>query len=228
MALSDDELSALVREHATHYSASERLRADVRTQIALADAGRSTPLPRRWWWQRLVPGGLELSWRTAVASFALGVAATLIVLPLWRAQDFGNALERELVGDHVRSMQGDRLVQVESSDRHAVKPWFQGRLDYAPPVLDLREDGFPLRGGRVEDVRGEKVAALVYMSDKHVMNLFLWPSKDRLAPQHQVDRGFNLVRWSDGAMQYWIVSDVEHAQIERFIAAWQRRAEVHR
>jgi anti-sigma factor RsiW len=224
MALSDDELSALIRDHATRHTAGDRLRADVRTQIALADAGRSTARPRGWW-QRLVPGGLAFGWRTAVASFALGVAATLLVLPLWRTQDLGNALERELIGDHVRSMQGDRLVQVESTDRHTVKPWFQGRLDYAPPVIDLQADGFPLRGGRVEDVRGEKVAALVYMSDKHVMNVFVWPGTDKkLAPHSQVDRGFNVVHWSDGAMQYWIVSDVEHAQIERFVAAWQRRA----
>jgi anti-sigma factor RsiW len=120
------------------------------------------------------------------------------------------------VADHVRVLKTGQLFQVASSDRHTVKPWFQGKLDYAPPVVDLEADGFPLLGGRVEQVAGGPVAALAYKSKLHIVNVFVWPTDSKIQPQLTQRSGFNLQHWSDGAMQVWVVSDLEAVEMERF------------
>ncbi len=216
MTTEDNELSALIREHATRYNASDALRANVRTQIAIAAAGREAP-------RRGAGKGWQVfGWRAASVGFAFGIAAALLMMPVWRGLDLGDSLEKELVADHVRSLQIGGLTQVASSDRHTVKPWFQGRLDYAPTVFDLQSDGFPLVGGRIEHVRGQSVATLTYMRRLHVMNVFEWPADGGpQEPRRYTRRGFNIVHWADGSMQYWIVSDVEAAEIDRFVQAWR-------
>jgi len=218
----DDELSALIRRHATRHRAGDELRAGIRTQVALADAGRSErPKAMRWRW-----GGF--GWRSAAAGFAAGLLAAWLVVPALRSVEIGSSLPDELVADHVRALQVGPLTEVVSSDRHTVKPWFQGRLDYAPPVFDLADQGFPLSGGRVEHVRGRAVAALAYTHNRHVVDVFVWPGDAVSAPSRVQRKGFNVVRWSDGAMQVWVVSDADRAEIERFAQAWQRRAEAAR
>jgi anti-sigma factor RsiW len=132
-------------------------------------------------------------------------------------------LDAELVAAHVRALQVGPLAEVVSTDRHLVKPWFQGRLDYAPPVFDLATEGFPLTGGRVEHVRGDPVATLAYARNRHVIDLTVWPSAARTAPTHGVRRGFNLVHWADGSMQYWAVSDLERGELENFAQLWIER-----
>jgi anti-sigma factor RsiW len=102
-------------------------------------------------------------------------------------------------------------------------PWFQGKLDYAPPVADLDADGFPLLGGRIEQQAGQPVAALAYASRLHTINVFVWPSKTEQTPQRLARSGFNLLHWSDGSMQVWVVSDLEAAEIERFGERWRSR-----
>ena len=114
--------------------------------------------------------------------------------------------------------------KVSSSDRHTVKPWFQGRLDYAPPVPDLSAKGFPLLGGRVEHVAGMAVAALAYVRNQHIINVFVWPADHDQAPQVALRKGFNLQHWSDGGMQVWVVSDVEAGEVEHFSVAWRGQA----
>ena len=220
MKLDDEDLSALIRQHATHHSAPDSLRAGIRTQVALADAARaSRPLPmRKPWWQ-------AISWRSATAGAAFGMALTLllstVIVPQFEAQLTRPTLEDELIGDHVRSMGLGPLIEVASSDRHTVKPWFQGKLDYAPPVPDLSATGFPLLGGRVERVGGKAVAALAYARDRHIINVFVWPAGRGQAPQVAVRKGFNLQHWSDSAMQVWVVSDVEAGEVEHFSVAWR-------
>ena len=216
MNLDDQELSSLIKQHATRHAASDGLRAGIGTQLALAEAGRTaaTPTP---------PRRFSFGWRSAAIGFAFGIVCSTFVLPLAQHLDFARQLESELVAEHVRALKIGPLVAVASSDHHTVKPWFQGRLDYAPPVLDLASEGFPLMGGRVEQVRGNAVAALAYSRNQHVIDVFVWPSGARQAPMLSTRRGFNVLHWSDGAMQYWAVSDVDRSELEGFAGHWQQR-----
>jgi len=225
MSTEDDDLSALIRQHATRHAAPDGLRASIRTQVALEDA-RRIPLPaaprsadappRRSWF--------TFGWGTASASFALGMLCMALLVPLAQRMNFGEPLDADLVADHVRALQTGSIAEVTSSDRHTVKPWFQGRLDYAPPVIDLAGDGFPLVGGRIEHVRGQVVATLAYTRNRHVVDLFVWPSSERKPAVRQVRRGFNVMHWADGSMQYWAVSDMDREEIESFARLWQQRA----
>lgn len=220
MNLDDEELSALIRQHATYHAAPDSLRAGIRTQVALAEAGRTSPpaAVRIPWWR-------AFGWRSATAGAAFGMALTLVlstvVVTQFEAPWATPSLEHELVGDHVRSMGMGPLIEVASSDRHTVKPWFQGKLDFAPPVPDLSAEGFPLLGGRIDRVGGKAVAALAYMRDQHILNVFVWPADHDQAPQVAVRKGFNLQHWSEGAMQVWVVSDAEAGEVERFSVAWR-------
>ena len=221
MSLDDQDLSALIREHATRHTASDALRAGIRTQAALAEAGRSDRLPPADATRR---GRFDFGWRTASISFALGLACAFTVLPIVQRMALNGALDTELVADHVRALQGRTLTEVVSTDRHTVKPWFQGRLDYAPPVFDLAAEGFPLVGGRIEHVRGNSAATLVYSRNRHVIDMFVWPSAEQRTPVRSVRKGFNVLHWADGSMQYWAVSDLERGEMERFTQLWRDQA----
>jgi len=125
-------------------------------------------------------------------------------------------LSEAVLSNHVRSLLDDRLVDVPSSDRHTVKPWFAGRLDYSPLVKDLQSEGFILIGWRLEYLDGRRVAALVYRRRQHVINLYTWPagpSPDR--DQRVTHNGYNAIHWTGGGMVYWAVSDVAMADLER-------------
>ena len=223
MSLDDEELSAQIRRHATRYTAPDALRAGIRTQIALADAGRAARSRRRWF----DFGSLSFAhfgWRTASVSFALGLASALFVFPVAQRWNLEQPLDTELVADHVRALRTGPLTEVASSNRHTVKPWFQGRIDYAPPVFDFASEGFPLKGGRIEHVRGNTVATLAYARDLHMIDLFVWPSDTKTDPVRSVNRGFNVLHWADGSMQYWAVSDVEGAELEHFAQLWKAQA----
>lgn len=225
MTIEDDELRALIRQHATRHAAPDNLRASIRTQMALEDARRTPPTaPPRDAHERPRRGWFAFGWGTASASFALGILCTVLLLPLAQRIDLGESVDADLVTDHVRALRSGPIADVLSSDRHTVKPWFQGRLDYAPPVFDLAGDGFPLIGGRIEHVRGQAVATLAYSHNRHVLDLFVWPSGAQQQPVRQVRRGFNVVHWADGSMQYWAVSDMDRAEIEAFARAWRQRA----
>src|SRR5215470_233265 len=197
MSLDDKELSAQIRQHATRYNAPEGLRAGIRTQIALAEVGRAAR-PRRNWFGLGSLRFANFGWRTASVSFALGLASALLVLPVVQRLPVNESLDTELVADHVRALGTGPLTQVVSTNRHTVKPWFQGRIDYAPPVIDLATDGFPLKGGRIEHVRGNTVATLAYSRDLHMIDLFVWPSDAKAEPVRSVNRGFNVLYWADG------------------------------
>jgi len=229
MNADDDDLSALIRGHATRHAAPDGLRASIRTQVALEDARRAPlpapPLapeepPRRSW----LAGWFTFGWGGASASFALGMLCMALLVPLVQRVNLGEPVDADLVADHVRALQSGAVAEVLSSDRHTVKPWFQGRLDYAPPVFDLASDGFPLIGGRIEHVRGNTVAALAYGHNRHVVDLFVWPSDEHKPPERQLRRGFNVVHWADGSMQYWAVSDMDRTEIETFTRLWQQRS----
>jgi anti-sigma factor RsiW len=224
--MNDEELSALIRSSASRHQASERLGAAVRTQIALQKAARDDAVlsPKKNAIRWPVLSWFNLSWSGSLLGFAGGVVMTLaLVLTVPRLVQ-QQSLPTELVASHVRALKTGPLYEVASSDRHTVKPWFQGKLDYAPPVLDLKAEGFPLLGGRVEQVAGAPVAALAYTSQKHIVNVYVWPAQADQLPQRLQQNGFNLLHWSERAMQVWVVSDLEAGEIERFSQAWRSRA----
>ena len=125
-----------------------------------------------------------------------------------------------MVASHVRSlMLPGRDVDVASSDQHTVKPWFNGRLTFSPPVKKLDGAGFELVGGRLDYLDRQKVAALVYKRRSHVINLFVWPAADRSArpPRTLTDQGYHVIHWSEGDLTYWAVSDLNEAELREFV-----------
>jgi anti-sigma factor RsiW len=153
---------------------------------------------------------------SAMAGAIAGVALTVMVTRLTPATD---PLVADVVADHVRSLMGDHLMDVPTSDQHTVKPWLSARLDLSPVVKDFVAEGYPLAGGRLDYVEGHRAAAIVYRRDKHVINLFAFVSTERsdLPPRQESLDGFNVVRWRMDGLTYVAVSDVELSQLLGFV-----------
>ena len=193
--------------------APDDLRERVLARLRTAETA-TTPQPRmRWRFTSLRPPAF---------GFGLGAAcaAAVMLLVLSPAEQ---SLTEQVVAGHVRALQPGHLEDVPSSDQHTVKPWFDGRLDFAPPVRDLAGAGFPLKGGRLDYVGGRAVAALVYQRDKHIIDLFVWPAGSGAiaAPVSNERSGYNVVHWVQDGMNFWAVSDVEQNQLRDFAAVWQ-------
>ena len=132
----------------------------------------------------------------------------------WNA---GEIVEREIVSAHVRSLLQETPIQVASSDAHTVKPWFNGRVDFAPDVKDLTAEGFPLIGGRLDYIGERRVSAIVYRRRQHVVNVFMWPAGQSTspAPRPVVQRGYNLQSWSRSGVTYWAISDLNAGELSQ-------------
>jgi len=205
-----DDLGKLIRQEATRHAPPPALAERIRVGLRNAEdaptfvaAPRSKTRPR---------------WLQALALFGAGAATAWglsFVLLLGTAS---NALGDAVTDSHVRSLMAGHLTDVASSDHHTVKPWFAGKLDFSPPVIDLAAEGHPLIGARLDYIEGRAVAALVYRSGQHIVNLFIWPDSraNTSAPQLLVRRGYNVVRWTEGGMQAWAVSDLNAAELQTF------------
>jgi len=203
---------ALVRESAPRYRAPETLRRAIRTGLgvtARAPAPVVTRSPRGWWRDG--------------ASFAFGTAMAACIALLVIAPAQQNLLD-DVIASHVRALQPGHLEDVVSTDQHTVKPWFDGRIDYAPPVKDLAAKQFPLLGGRLDYLDGRPVAALVYGSDKHLIDLYVWPSGrdggDPL-PRAAARNGYNTLSWNENGMRFWAISDLEASKLGDFVRGWR-------
>ena len=212
-------LSARLRHELPYYDAPDALHAAVRSRIA-SEAKPETQLRSRRSWLQYLSRPRLVDFGYFGGGFALAAClASLLVIP--RAGDFPAIV----VADHIRALQPGHLMDVISTDQHTVKPWFDGRLDFAPPVKDLKDQGFALVGGRLDYLGGRPVAALVYQRRQHLIDLFLWPDQGgaRLRPSEGHRRGYNFISWNQGGMVFWAVSDVNAQELAEFVGLWQSR-----
>jgi anti-sigma factor RsiW len=154
-------------------------------------------------------------WAGSAAAVLLTVALVLIFSARTTESSLETRLIGEIVSSHARSLMANHLTDVPSSDTHTVKPWFADKLDYSPPAKDLSAQGFPLIGGRMDYVENRPVAALVYRRNQHFINLFVWPVElgQTMPDIRSTVRGYNLIHWTQDGMTYWLISDLEPAQL---------------
>ena len=192
-------LHEAVAGQASYYRAPRALRERIAAQL-----GEPERRVRRSW----------IPWAVAAAA-----VMAVSVLGTWKLLTRGDALAGEIVSSHVRSLMAEHLTDVRSSDQHTVKPWFAGKVDFAPETPDLARRGFPLAGGRLDYIGGRPVAAVVYRRGQHVINVFLWPAAGAgTQPRAQQVRGFNLVRWTHGGLSYSAVSDLNGRELQELAA----------
>jgi len=153
-----------------------------------------------------------------VASCAGALFALVSVALISRPPSAESLLAQQIRDGHVRSLMAEHLADVASSDRHRVKPWFAGKLDFSPWVEDLSQEGFSLVGGRLDYLDNRQAAALVFKRREHVINLFLWPSdNDRSEPLRPLrENGYQIVHWRDSGMTCWAVSDINAEELREF------------
>jgi anti-sigma factor RsiW len=158
-------------------------------------------------------------WLAVAAAIVLAVVLGARVIPNIGGQQQTYLLTQEIASSHIRSLQPGHLYDVQSTDQHTVKPWFDGKLDFAPPVTDLANQGFPLVGGRLDYLGNRDVAALVYQRQKHFINVFIWPAESRPArvPGIQTIQGYNLIFWWRDGMYFCAASDLNVAELREFV-----------
>ena len=208
------ELRRALREHITYHDAPPALAARIRARVPATGSQSRRP------WSAFLP---RLQWLQVGAA----VAATAVLS--WTAGvQYASLSEDELVAGqvmagHARSVLTSHLTDVATSDQHTVKPWLSRKLDFSPPVTDLTAVGFPLLGGRLDYLDGRPVAALAYQHRQHLINLFVWPDHKSAASgaTRTFSRdGYNVLRWVDGGLVFWAVSDLNPAELKDFAQAY--------
>jgi anti-sigma factor RsiW len=155
-------------------------------------------------------------WLAVAAAILLATFASWRVASMDRSGDYETMLAAEIVNAHLRSLQPGHLTDVVSTDQHTVKPWFDGKLDFSPPVQDFGDQGFPLQGARVDVVHGHTVAALVYARRNHFVNVFIWPADEQdRAPSSGSQQGYQWLEWRKGGMEFCAVSDAPKPALEQ-------------
>ena len=167
--------------------------------------------------------GFVRQWLFVPSLAALAASLFLVLAPV----SDRSSIPDEVLAGHVRSLLVDHLTDVATSDRHTVKPWFNGKIDFSPPVVDLAQGGFPLQGGRVDYIGGRVVAALVYKRQSHIINVFVWPAAAGATtptlPTTASRDSYNMANWSVGGLTFWAVSDVNADDLTRFREAFSSR-----
>jgi anti-sigma factor RsiW len=233
-ALIDGELDAgHARDVEAHVATCPRCTAELAAvremhkAIGSADLRYTAPVALRRRIEAALPQPQAPSRRAVLRGFAMGsavsaIAATGLVGIVLRSDDEAR-ITSEIVSAHLRSLQAGHLTDVLSTDQHTVKPWFNGRLDVAPPVIDLTALGFTLIGGRLDYVDARPVGAIVYRRRLHVINLFVaqTASTETRAARTETFQGFNVRSWSEGGLHYWAVSDIAADELAEFSDKFQ-------
>jgi anti-sigma factor RsiW len=168
-------------------------------------------------------GPISRWWRSFLGGFSVGAALSAAVAAMLVIGIFGpdpnQQVADEVVSAHIRSLQAGHLMDVETSDQHTVKPWFNGKLDVAPPVIDLTAQGFTLLGGRLDYIDGEPVASVIYQRRKHVINLFVAQrlGAARASIMSKTVQGYNARHWTEQGLDFWAVSDLAGDELDEFV-----------
>jgi len=206
-------LSVALRQSSLRYAAPDSLRREVRR---MTRASGNETRPRLFQSVRL--------WKS-LAFGATAIALLAIVLrPAISVQD---QMLNEAVASHVRSLMAEHLTDVASSDQHTVKPWFNGKLDFAPDVKDFVAEGFPLVGGRLDYLNGRPVAALVYRRNKHFINVFVWPAGHTGSGSAAIKnrRGYSVINREATGSHYCLVSDLNAMELAELANLFERQSE---
>jgi anti-sigma factor RsiW len=213
----------------------ERIQSSLRDEIAELPrrnvARDAQPLfPRRQTRPRAILWETSWNWLALAAAIIFAAIIALTLVPRLQRPEADQFLATQLIASHVRSLMANHLTDVASSDQHTVKPWLDAKLDFAPPVVDLSSEGFPLVGGRLDYLDNRPVAALVYQRRKHFINLFVWPAetgadtttrsagnKQRSLTLKAISRqGYHLLHWLDSEFNYWAISDISAEELQEF------------
>ena len=204
-------LRTAIAKPSLYFEAPRGLERKVRS--AVREAARAETSRPSWRW--------PLSWKrpALLAPLAAAALVTIVALLFWTQHSTADQRVQEIVSAHVRSLMVDHLTDVASSDQHTVKPWFNGKLNFSPPVIDPAAEGFPLVGGRLDYVGDKPAAALVYQRRKHYINLFISPASQPAAIKDvpMARHGYNLVHWFEGGMEHWAISDVNINDLQQFV-----------
>jgi anti-sigma factor RsiW len=204
--------SLLLREKLVHHPAPDVLKARIRSAIAQPHAFES---PRA---SRPIPVGRPRWLLFAAAGLVIAVASSALTFVATR-QGASHTAASDVLASHIRSLMPDHLTDIVSTNQHNVKPWFNGRIGLSPPVPNLDSAGFVLVGGRLDYVEGRSVAAVVYSRRQHVINVYAWPTTESptTATRETSDRGYHLVQWRADGVEYWVVSDLNRAELDQFV-----------
>jgi len=206
------ELRSRIREEVTYFRASP----DLQQRVGAVIREKQVKAKRSW-----VP---IWTWSGALAAVVL---LSLITVGLLRRADESSReqmITQEIVADHLRSLMANHLTDITSTDQHNVKPWFNGKLDFAPPVNDFAAEGFPLIGGRLDYLDGRPVAALVYQRRLHPINLFVWAAPEKYAEKatQQTRQGYSILFWTRDRMTYCAISDLTVDEMQTLAVLLQK------
>jgi anti-sigma factor RsiW len=230
-ALLDGELDAgHARDVEAHLKGCPRCGAQFRAHremqqaMSAAQLRYTAPASLRQRIEKTLPASPRVSNRRSVLKgFVMGTAlstamAASLVIAVFRT-DQDQRLLGEVTSAHVRSLQANHLTDVQTSDQHTVKPWFNGKVDIAPPVVDLTAKGFTLLGGRLDYIDGQAVASIVYRRRTHVINLFVTQggSSESHEARLQTMQGYNIRRWTAQGLEFFAISDINGEELQEFV-----------
>jgi mycothiol system anti-sigma-R factor len=212
----------------------ERIRSSLREEAAGQPMrngvrGSQVLFRRRQPELRTILSGTPWNWLALAAAVIFAAIIALNLVPRWQRPGADQFLATQLIDSHVRSLMANHLTDVASSDQHTVKPWLDAKLDFAPPVVDLFQQGFPLIGGRLDYLDNRPVAALVYQRRKHFINLFVWPAGAGAETSMKTisRQGYHLLHWLDSEFNYWAVSDISETELQEFKQLFEEQIAPH-
>jgi anti-sigma factor RsiW len=199
-------LRSAIQSTPLHYRPTAALRERIADSLRGSARSQGGVTRSRWPWIAIAAGVL-------LAAFFFGR------WPIGSHPPADRLLAQEILDSHLRSLLPGHLIDVQSSDRHTVKPWFNGKLEFSPPVEDFAPQGFPLVGGRLDSLSGHAVAVLIYQRRQHSINVYVWPSAgapDSSGGAATGEQGYNLMHWIQGGFNYWAASDLNSGELETF------------